>query len=709
MTKLRGASSSVLFCQLERLFGQGTAIGLTEGELLERFVTRRDEAAFEALVARHGPMVLGVCRHLLRDPNDVDDAFQATFLVLVKKASTVRRCELLGNWLYGVAFRVASRARAVAARRTARIVSGHDAVENLTTAVCRDDDGLDPTTLFDRGPWLHQEVSHLPDKYRTPIVLCYFEGLTHDEAASRLGWPLGTVKGRLARARELLRRRLTRRGVTLSAAALASQLAISDGHAAVPASLQLATLTAARALAGHVGASLAATSVISMPVSVLVEGVLQAMFASQIKTFAIPLLLAAGTVVTGMAVGASQLGGGGGAGGRILDTPSPAISSAEMKVQGHPPGPQPVASPVNQPTNTATVTPELVQEHAATLFDRLLSSLHNPNLEDIDRLTQWSTITLQAQQRLSNARADRVSAAEAHRNRLKKLHLAIANLEGSDPDKGFLKFTSMKLNEADQILAAEKEDRTKGPGLRPLDNESPTGAAAAPEVPKGDVSPAAPGFQGSAPAQKPIDPRDQTATVAAEPPTAGGMMGGMMGMRRMGSMMGGGIDAPSDAEAANRQMRPQIAAMAASLAASEGDPQSKVVLKKLDEPISMAFPDPSPLELVLKYIKQATTTANYSGIPIYVDPKGLKEATATLESTVSLDLEGVPLKTTLRLMLKQIGLAYCVRDGVLIISSAQGVNEELREAFNELKITHPDTAGTFDSGGNFVGGMGGMR
>src|ERR1700683_4575547 len=90
MTKLRGAASGVLFGQLERLFGQGTAIGSTEGELLERFVTRRDEAAFEALVARHGPMVLGVCRHLLRDPNDVDDAFQATFLVLVKKAGSVR-------------------------------------------------------------------------------------------------------------------------------------------------------------------------------------------------------------------------------------------------------------------------------------------------------------------------------------------------------------------------------------------------------------------------------------------------------------------------------------------------------------------------------------------------------------------------------------------------------------------------------------------
>src|SRR5882724_10012747 len=105
MARLRGAYSGALFKQLERLFDRGTSTGLTEGELLERFVTGRDEAAFEALVARHGRMVLGVCRQLLRDPNDVDDAFQATFLILVRKADTLRRRDLLGNWLYGVAYR----------------------------------------------------------------------------------------------------------------------------------------------------------------------------------------------------------------------------------------------------------------------------------------------------------------------------------------------------------------------------------------------------------------------------------------------------------------------------------------------------------------------------------------------------------------------------------------------------------------------------
>ena len=377
MTKLRGGSGGALFCQLERLFGQGTAIGLTEGELLERFVDRRDEAAFEALVARHGPMVLGVCRHLLRDPNDVDDAFQATFLVLVKKAKTVRRCELLGNWLYGVAFRVASRARSLAARRTARVVSGEDAVENLTAAVCRDGGGMDTTARIDESPWLHLELSHLPDKYRTPIVLCYFEGLTHDEAASRLGWPLGTVKGRLARARELLRRRLTRRGVTLSSTALASHLLKADCHAAVPAALQLTTLTAARTLAGHVGASFAATSMISIPTASLVEGALHAMFANQVKAIAFPLFIVAGTVATAITVGAAQLGGG--AGPRNQLTPASATSKELRKAQGQPPGSKPaVPDEVSGSLEfRESVSPELVRgaNHAATVFDRLLSAI----------------------------------------------------------------------------------------------------------------------------------------------------------------------------------------------------------------------------------------------------------------------------------------------------------------------------------------------
>ena len=147
---------------------------------------------------------------------------------------------------------------------------------------------------------------------RSDYSVCYFEGLTHDEAATRLGWPLGTVKGRLARARDLLRRRLTRRGVTLSAAAMASHLAVFEAKAAVPASLQFMTLKAARSLACYVGASLATTSAVSLPVSVLVQGALQTMIANQIKTFALPSLFVAITVATGVVVGAGHFSGAAG-------------------------------------------------------------------------------------------------------------------------------------------------------------------------------------------------------------------------------------------------------------------------------------------------------------------------------------------------------------------------------------------------------------
>src|SRR5262249_42178275 len=158
-------------------------IGATEGELLDRFIRSRDEAAFEALMARHGPMVLGICRRLLRDPNDVDDAFQATFLVLVRKAGTLRRRDLLGNWLYGVAHRVATRSRCLAVKRMARAPHGQETIDRLDA----DENGAvavsDPVPALDAepNPWLHEEVRRLPEKHRTPVVLCYLEGLTHEE------------------------------------------------------------------------------------------------------------------------------------------------------------------------------------------------------------------------------------------------------------------------------------------------------------------------------------------------------------------------------------------------------------------------------------------------------------------------------------------------------------------------------------------------
>src|SRR5262249_45040927 len=161
----------------------------------------RDEEAFAGLLRRHGPLVFGVCRQVLGDAHDAEDAFQATFLVLARKAATVARQDSLAAWLHRVALNVARTARTAAARRRAP--------ERETALRTRPGPG-DEVAPGDWQPLLHEEVDRLPEKYRVPVVLCYLEGRTHEEAARQLGWPLGSVKGRLARARDLLRARLTR-------------------------------------------------------------------------------------------------------------------------------------------------------------------------------------------------------------------------------------------------------------------------------------------------------------------------------------------------------------------------------------------------------------------------------------------------------------------------------------------------------------------
>jgi RNA polymerase sigma factor (sigma-70 family) len=188
---------------------QGTAA--TDSHLLDCFVKERDSAAFRSLVVRHGPAVLQVCRAVLQNPHEAEDAFQATFLVLIRKAPSIQDPELLGGWLRGVAYRTAMRARCHAARR--RVIERTRA-------------GMSPTEHFhdELAPEIQQmiweELDRLPNSYRQPLTLCYMEGLTHREAASRLGWPIGTVKVRLVRGRELLGKRLDRRGASLGSTLL---------------------------------------------------------------------------------------------------------------------------------------------------------------------------------------------------------------------------------------------------------------------------------------------------------------------------------------------------------------------------------------------------------------------------------------------------------------------------------------------------------
>ncbi len=274
--------------QLIALYDVGTMAGLADGQLLERFVTgspHAAELAFAALVERHGPMVLRTCRGALRDPHEAEDAFQATFLVLARRAASIRKADTTGCWLHGVALRVARHARASAARRSAH---ERRKAARSPAAYVETETGAD-----ELGRAIHEELQRLPGRLREAAVLVLVQGCGHDEAALRLGRPLATIRSRLAAARARLRDRLTRRGLAPAAGALGTALAAEASGAGVPARLareavRLGMGFAAGAMAGEVPAGVAA----------LTRGVLTAMTIQKLKA------MAAASVALGL-IGAS--------------------------------------------------------------------------------------------------------------------------------------------------------------------------------------------------------------------------------------------------------------------------------------------------------------------------------------------------------------------------------------------------------------------
>jgi RNA polymerase sigma factor (sigma-70 family) len=270
---------------LRKLAASPELDALTDGQLLERFVATQEEAAFAALVRRHGPLVLGVCRRLLCGHADAEDAFQATFVVLFCRARSLDRRGSLAGWLYTVAYHVALRARGVDARRRLqeRQVGEMPQTECHAEAVWRD-----------LQPVLDEELNRLPEKYRAPVLLCYVEGKTNEEVGRLLRLPVGTVKSRLARARETLRRRLTSRGITLTGAALAAVLA-EKAAADVPSLLVASTLQTTLLLASGEAATA------SVPAMALAEGVLKAMFVTKLK-IATAILVAVSLLALGAGV-----------------------------------------------------------------------------------------------------------------------------------------------------------------------------------------------------------------------------------------------------------------------------------------------------------------------------------------------------------------------------------------------------------------------
>jgi len=344
-----GTSGAVLR-DIQTLFDTGTASGLSDRQLLERFAGRRDasaEAAFEVLVLRHGPMVLRVCRNVLGDSADAQDAFQATFLVLVRRRGSIRGLDSIGGWLYGVACRVAARARVESARRRA---AEQRAALRVVEAVDPSECGESDSAEF--GPVIQEEVRRLPEKYRAVVALCYWQGLTQEQAAVQLGCPLGTVRSRLARARELLRRRLTRRGLAPLAGIVVAAL---DGATAsaralprfpVPSVLVHSTIRAA----SQVATGQATAQVASGLVTSLVQRVLWSMTMSKISSVVVGVALV-GLMGYGARVAVSK--------GQVSQAPGKASKKSTLRNQeGKTAGSTMVFSLVGGQNTIITIVPD---------------------------------------------------------------------------------------------------------------------------------------------------------------------------------------------------------------------------------------------------------------------------------------------------------------------------------------------------------------
>lgn len=280
---------SQLVRELRSVLEQQDVANFADAELWKRYVHARDEAAFETLVDRHGPMVMGVCRRLLRNEQDAEDAFQATFLVLIRRASSIQSPSTLVNWLHGVARRTAMEARGIIARRRV--------VEAATT----------PRTERREDPWaelwpvMEEELARLAEHYRAAVILCDLEGKTRKEVAQQLGWAEGTVASRLARGRHMLAQRLARRGF---AGALAS-ITAAGGTASAGVSVGLLSKTVAACLS--VASGEASSGVLSPTVIALTQGVLKSMSATKIKcAIAAMLMLVFGALGAGVMISNSE-------------------------------------------------------------------------------------------------------------------------------------------------------------------------------------------------------------------------------------------------------------------------------------------------------------------------------------------------------------------------------------------------------------------
>jgi RNA polymerase sigma factor (sigma-70 family) len=383
----RGDPSGVLR-EIGTLFSNGILGALNDRQLLERFVNRNDsstEDAFTILVERHGPMVWGVCCRLLSDRNAAADAFQATFLVLVRRARAIRVDDSLGPWLYGVSRRVAAKERATSLRRSAREKGAVEAVAGPAP---------DPVHA-ERLEILDEEIGRLPERQRAAVVLCDLEGLPHEEAARRLACPVGTVESRLSRGRQRLRDRLVLRGLAPAVAVLWAETA-REASAAMPAALIKHT-------ARFVTSSPAAGAV-PVAVTVLAEGVIQMMWFARLK----PLVAAVAALILATA----------GVAGQGRQKPAPEGPSEQAK----PARPQAAGADVvrDMAANRALARQQLALIDAAWTMMHDLAQ--NARVEiATGTVSLWGRRRLEALRKAGAGKAEIIAALEKYINDLKEM------------------------------------------------------------------------------------------------------------------------------------------------------------------------------------------------------------------------------------------------------------------------------------------------
>jgi len=448
-----------LLRQLDSLLAVGTAAELTDGQLLERFATREGasaEQAFSALVERHGPMVLRVCRGVLADSHDTEDAFQATFLVLVKKARALWVDDSLGPWLHQVALRTASCARSAAARRRKheRAAASQDR-ENHT--VTHDELG--------KIQALHEEINWLPDRYRVPLILCDLEGRTHEQAARHLGWPVGSVKSRLSRARECLRDRLTRKGLAPSTRVIAAALRPVVLEDLLPRALVSSTTINAMRFA-------ASRTILGGSAAVLAQGVLTAMSMTRWGKVA-SLLLVAGATVSG----AGLLARGGAPGGELR---------VQKAAGGGPVSQMPVAEVNSGKFNISASGPgSLEQERSNDVISQVEGQTQIVSiLPDGAKVKKGELVaeldTASFREQLTNQKIATRSAEAAYQNA--KLTLEVAEIAVKEYEEGiYLQdratiLGEIKLAETDKQKVEARLERTRRAGQKLTETLKRSGA-----------------------------------------------------------------------------------------------------------------------------------------------------------------------------------------------------------------------------------------